>query len=186
MLHSQLGGPRVNKFENHWFNRSNMLQYSQLEAGWLSTAFEIGGMLGTVAASSILIPFFKERTLSILCALIGFSVFTFLIFASSSHFSSLGLIFILALCGALNCAPDALLAGSVPTEIGESFGRESGAGVTGFVNGFGSLGAVLEGPLIAYIFSNYGWNSLSYAMSILSLVAFVLVCRVRSVLSQDL
>ena len=66
---------------------------------------------------------------------------------------------LLLLAGAANCGPDSLLTGSVTMTIGERYGTSSGAGVTSLVNGVGSVGAIIEGPLVGLISQvSVGWN----------------------------
>jgi sugar phosphate permease len=51
-------------------------------------------------------------------------------------------------------------------------------------SGFGSLGAVAEGPLVASLASHFGWDSLPYCMCCLSLLAFLFLLRVKSIFNQ--
>ena len=64
-----------------------------------------------------------------------------------------------------------LKGGSFPTELGEMDGRNAASAIIGFVNGFGSIGTFLEGPIIGYISDAYGWAGMFYCMIILSFVA---------------
>ena len=64
---------------------------------------------------------------------------------------------LLLIIGICNCGPDSVLIGAITAEMGGNDG--SGAGVTSFVNGFGSIGGILEGPLLGVLVSNAGWGS---------------------------
>jgi len=88
----------------------------------------------------------------------------------------------MGVAGAGVCAPDALLGGSVAVSLGEADGRNAGAAVTGLINGCGSLGAVLEGPLVGYVSDRYGWNAMF--VLIIALSSFGSVCVFKACLTQ--
>ncbi|KAL5013407.1 hypothetical protein ScPMuIL_007677 [Solemya velum] len=75
--------------------------------------------------------------------------------------------------GAFNCGPDIILSGSVPAEIGDMDGRNAAAAVVGIVNGIGSIGTFLEGPVIGFISQVYGWVGMFILMISLSVVGMV-------------
>jgi sugar phosphate permease len=82
----------------------------------------------------------------------------------------------LSIGGACVCGLDALLGGSVAVKIGEKDGGNVGAAVVGLINGFGSMGAVIQGPLIGFMSDMYGWNSVFLlVVSLLSLSSFLIL-----------
>jgi sugar phosphate permease len=62
----------------------------------------------------------------------------------------------LAAVGALLFAPDSLLAGAAAQDAG---GPHAAATATGFVNGLGSIGAIVEGLLLPWVSRTYGWTA---------------------------
>jgi len=64
---------------------------------------------------------------------------------------------LLAVVGALLFGPDALLSGAVAQDAG---GVHAPAMATGFVNGVGSVGALLQGLLVPALAARFGWSAL--------------------------
>jgi OPA family glycerol-3-phosphate transporter-like MFS transporter 1/2 len=85
------------------------------------------------------------------------------------------------LVGILNCGPDIILCGSFPTELGEMDGRNAASAIIGFVNGFGSIGTFIQGPIIGWISDNYGWAGMFYSMIIISLLGSVTCYRAHRI-----
>ncbi|CAL4167726.1 unnamed protein product [Meganyctiphanes norvegica] len=145
------------------------LDYAQTQAGLASTSFEIGGVVGSGLVGFIVDRIFQGR------ALLGCSVCIFgsglalIIFTATSFLGPPAHVLMLGLAGALNCGPDVVLAGSVAAGIGERAGGAASA-VTGFINGMGSLGTVLEGPLVAFASAHFGWGVLVPLMVGFSLI----------------
>jgi OPA family glycerol-3-phosphate transporter-like MFS transporter 1/2 len=83
--------------------------------------------------------------------------------------------------GILNCGPDIILAGPFPTELGEMDGRNAASAIIGFVNGFGSIGTFIEGPLIGWLSDQYGWSGMFYLMIILSLAGTISCYRAHRI-----
>ncbi|XP_048586602.1 putative glycerol-3-phosphate transporter 5 isoform X2 [Nematostella vectensis] len=122
------------------------LGYSKLQAGLLSTVFEIGGVAGSASLGLIISRLFGGRAVyGVALTVLGSTVFL-----AAFHFTShmgipINCVFMF-LAGACNCGPDPYLSGSIAAEIGE---RENAqAAVSGLINGFGSIGTVVEGPVI--------------------------------------
>lgn len=64
-----------------------------------------------------------------------FSTVALLLFQVTSGWGFVFNFVFLALAGASNCAPDAVLTGSIPAQLSEMSGRNAAASVSGFVNG---------------------------------------------------
>lgn len=146
-----------------------------------STMFEVGGIIGSASIGFVLKRFFNDK------ALLGSTVETFL--------SAIGLIFfvltsgsglfinslVMIVVGLLNCGPDIILCGSFPAELGEMDGRNAASAVIGFVNGFGSIGTFIEGPIIGFISDNFGWSGMFYSMIIISFIGSVACYRAHRI-----
>ncbi|XP_060562120.1 uncharacterized protein LOC132721762 isoform X2 [Ruditapes philippinarum] len=142
----------------------NQLQYSKAQAGMFSTTFEIGGVIGSAVIGLIIDRLFQGRSLfgtAISAALSGIALFLFMVTGTwGIGFNTL----FLFVAGAFNCGPDVILGGSVPAELGEMDGRNVAAATVGLVNGFGSVGTFIEGPVIGMIATAYGWSGMFYFM----------------------
>ena len=147
-------------------------------AAYLSTMFDVGSVLGAIAAGFvgsnprrrivvvILMCTFAALFVSIYdrVASLGYSANTFMIFMS----------------GFMIAGPDSILGGTACSDLCDS--SSSGANIltaaAGLVNGMGSVGAILSGMLPVYIFEAYGWNALFVTSGMLCLVGGTAVAPV--------
>ena len=107
------------------------LKYDKVHAGLMSTAFEVGGGLGSALVGFLTAKLFPGRSLSTLCLLATLSSLSLLLFATTAHIGAAMNIFCLVLTGATNAGPDSLLSGSIPARLGEQNGLGAGAALTG-------------------------------------------------------
>ncbi len=75
-----------------------------------------------------------------------------------SQFGFMPITLLLSLIGLCNCGPDSILIGAVTADMGNANGLNAGAGVTSLVNGIGSIGGTIEGPLIGMLVTLMGWS----------------------------
>jgi OPA family sugar phosphate sensor protein UhpC-like MFS transporter len=141
--------------------------FDEVESGYLSTAFEVGGVLGCVAVGYVSDRSVRSRAAVAAVSLIGlaFAVFAYAAVSSQSafwHFAALALI------GALLFGPDALLSGAAAQDAG---GTEAAATATGLVNALGSAGALLQGVVTAGVQRAFGWHGVLHVFVGLSLLA---------------
>ena len=149
------------------------LEYDIATAGYLSTSFEIGGVFGTAC-----IGYFIDRVLGgrihlgVCLALLGsaISLFVFQITKSSGVAFNFGCLF---MAGAFSSGPDTIVSGALASEVGNRENAQSA--VAGVINGFGSLGIVLEGPVIAFVITRFGWGGIFYAMIAITLLSVVVI-----------
>merc|ERR1719319_733473 len=157
------------------------LGYSKLQAGMFSTVFDIGGIVGSPLLGVILDRYFRNSPLygtyiTIMTA--GGAVSLFIMTATwGSLYNGLFLLIV----GAAICGPDSILAGSVTMEIGERNGRKSGSGVTSLVNGVGSMGGILEGPLIGWLWGVVGWGGVLSTVVIVTFIGAFFVYKAHLV-----
>jgi OPA family sugar phosphate sensor protein UhpC-like MFS transporter len=76
----------------------------------------------------------------------------------------------MVLIGCLLVGPDSLLSGAAAQEAG---GQEAAAMAAGFVNGVGSIGALLQGWVTVGVQSAWGWSGLFYVFVGLALLSAV-------------
>ncbi|MET0385946.1 MAG: MFS transporter, partial [Polyangiales bacterium] len=152
-------------------------QFDEVSSGYLSTGFEVGGVVG-----SIVIGYRSDRTgrsrASIAAwSLLGLAVALF-VYARTPLSSALWHFGALAAIGALLFGPDSLISGAAAQDLG---GRRGAATAVGIVNGVGSVGAFLQGALTVGAQHAWGWNGLLLAFVGLSLLsALCLVPALRA------
>ncbi|XP_046633761.1 glucose-6-phosphate exchanger SLC37A2-like [Daphnia pulicaria] len=153
------------------------LNYDKVQAGLMSTAFEVGGGMGSALVGFLTPRLFAGRSLPTLCLLTILSSLSLLLFAVTAQFGAAINIICLVLAGATNAGPDSLLSGSIPARLGERNGLGAGAALTGLVNGAGSVGTVIEGPIIGLVAHRWGWMGVLLLMVVLSSLGAVALLR---------
>jgi sugar phosphate permease len=144
------------------------LSYAPDRAGYLSLAFEAGGIVGVVGIGLVTHrlqrvsrPALASGTLVALAiALVGYSA----VAHQGVVANALGLAFI----GFCLFGPDSLVSGAAAQDAG---GPHAAATATGLVNAVGSLGAVLQGPLNAWVSHAFGWHAVFYVFVGCALIA---------------
>jgi len=146
---------------------SHVLGYPPEIAVYVSGAFEAGGIVGV-----ILLGVFSDRlqrwSRSAVAALGLLALAGTLLAYSQSGTGVLENIVLLALVGAALFGPDALLAGAAAQDAG---GPHAAAMATGFVNGVGSIGAVLTGLAVPVISGGGSWKMLFPLLTSLAVFA---------------
>jgi OPA family sugar phosphate sensor protein UhpC-like MFS transporter len=141
--------------------------FGEIESGYLSTAFEIGGTFGSVGLGYISDRFPQRRAYIAALSLVALAA-AMALYASLGVHSALWHFTCLALVGALLFGPDALISGAAAQDVAGSLAAGTAVGL---VNGLGSLGALLQGALTVGIQQAYGWNTLLHVFVALSLLA---------------
>jgi sugar phosphate permease len=141
--------------------------FDEVTSGYLSTAFEVGGVIGCIAVGVVSDRSTRSRAAVAAVSLVALAVavFGYAAFHSQTaiwHFSALAVI------GALLFGPDALLSGAAAQEAA---GDEAAATATGMVNGLGSAGALLQGAVTAGVHEAFGWHGVLHVFVGLSLLA---------------
>ncbi|HKU37596.1 MAG TPA: MFS transporter, partial [Polyangiales bacterium] len=158
--------------------------FDELTSGYLSTAFEVGGVFGTIAIGYASDRSARSRAFIALLSLLalGCAVFAY---AATLGSSLLWHAAALALIGALLFGPDALVSGAAAQDAG---GPHAAATAVGVVNGLGSAGALLQGALTVGVQRAYGWSGVLYCFVGLAFFAALLLVpalRVRSAGMQE-
>jgi sugar phosphate permease len=157
--------------------------FDEVESGYLSTGFEVGGVLGCIAVGYVSDRSSRSRAAVAAVSLIGLAIAVFGYAAVQSqaalwHFGALALI------GALLFGPDALLSGAAAQDAG---GSEAAATATGLVNGLGSVGALLQGAVTVGVQQLFGWRGLLHVfvgLSLLASLCLVPAMRTRRAISS--
>jgi sugar phosphate permease len=135
------------------------LHYDEGTSAYLSTSFEVGGIVGTIAFGAVSDRLKNvSRSAASAVGLLGLAVALFVY----QRVSGLGMAVnfaSMALVGALLFGPDALLSGAASQDLG---GTAAASTATGVVNGFGSIGAVLQSFVTVKVSERFGWSALFY------------------------
>ena len=139
-------------------------------AAYLSTSFEIGGILGIIATGWLSDRVFdaNRARLAVVC-LVGLAV-ALAVYRVVGSWGMVANILSLGAIGFLLFSPDALISGPAAQDIG---GEDAAASAAGIINGMGSVGSVFQGLITAGISKALGWDALFYVFIALALVSCV-------------
>ena len=79
-------------------------------------------------------------------------------------------VMLLGVIGFFEMGPDALLAGACAMDVGS---RRQAALAAGVINGFGSIGPILQEPMIGWLKENFGLNSVLLLLVIVGIVTTI-------------
>jgi len=144
-------------------------------AGYMSCIFDLGGVAGGIATGIVCDKYFAGRR-TILGA--GMCVALTVAILCYQRASGMGMVTngaVMGIIGLLVAGPDALLGSSSISDTCEAagYGSEVMGTASGLVNGAGSVGAVLQGALTAFIADRYGWGALFNTLAAMSAIAVV-------------
>ncbi|RNF17141.1 MFS transporter, OPA family, solute carrier family 37 (glycerol-3-phosphate transporter), member 1/2 [Trypanosoma conorhini] len=153
------------------------LKYTTEVAGYLTSAFDIGGVVGTVASGYISDWLFhgRGRTRVVLLFTAGMVLGTFCFAFFSRFFEEQALLFaaVVAIIGFFAFAIDALLSGSFLLDYLEQIQMAKHAGaISGVVGGVGSVGSILQG-VFTVLLSSSSWQTLFYSFGLATALAGV-------------
>jgi sugar phosphate permease len=154
---------------------SQRFAFSTSEAARFSVAGEVGGILGVIVLGHLSdrLPW-RGRASWALLWLLGLGLASGLYVAVGER-GALENLLLLGLIGALLFGPDALLSGAAAQDAG---GPLAAGTATGFVNGLGSLGALLQGLFVPVLVEHFGWRALFPAVAVCSLLSAVVLVPV--------
>lgn len=144
----------------------------------LSTLFDVGGIVGAIAAGVISDTSGMSATT---CVGMLFAAAPVMFLYQHFGTASLGMnMFLLILVGILVNGPYALITTAVSAELGTHSSLEGNskalATVTAIIDGTGSIGAAV-GPLLAAFVSNYGWPNVFYMLIASDVLALLFLIR---------
>lgn len=150
-----------------------VLGYSKEQAGYFSTPFEVGGIIGTIIIGWLTDRYFTRNrsrlTVPVLIGLAGALLLYQVVGPSGKVANALSL----ALVGFLLFGPDALISGAAAQDVGGPGATGSAAGI---INGLGSIGGMLSGIITPFYKKAEAWDALFYTfvgLSVLSAVALL-------------
>ena len=146
------------------------LGYQRETAGYLSLAFQFGGVFGAVAVGWISDRYFPGRRGAVATVCTVALAVALLVYG---RVAGLGLwvnFASMAVVGFFLFGPDALISGVAAPDLG---GPRAAATVAGFINGCGSVGAIAQGVLVAGVSNRFGWEAVFQALMVLAAISSV-------------
>ena len=146
---------------------------NELDSAITSAIFDGAGVLGALTAGIVSDKLFNSRRMPVcvvLLAILAVILFMFDTFTSTGSHLAMGIL--LFAIGFFIYGPDSILAGVAAVDFGTSKGAGTSAG---FINGCGSVGAILGGSLPGVIYAQYGWGTLFNILGVSVLMATILL-----------
>ncbi len=135
----------------------NQLHYGLTVSGYLSSLYELVGVVGAVAAGYISDHWMQSRRAPVSAMMLcGFSV----VILTQMGTASLGPMVTgvaISLAGMLSYGPDTLLSGAAAQDIGQA---KAAATASGLIDGIGHLGSLISPYLVIFVSEHYGWDRL--------------------------
>jgi sugar phosphate permease len=154
-------------------------------AGYMSTAFPLGGAVGAASIGLISDKLAHiARSLVAAASLVGLAT----ILMAYAWLSPPSLVLqygLMAIIGALLFGPDSLVSAAAAQEAAAP---AAAATATGFVNAIGSAGAILQGYVTVKLQQAFGWSAVFYAFvafALFSAVALAPTFRVRAAMPGE-
>ena len=147
------------------------LHYSDARAGYSSISFEVGGVVGAILSGRLFDKTGKGRgwMIVVLAVMHGACALVYPRVAPLGEAWAFGGMVVI---GFVLFGPDALVSSVAAQDLG---GAEAAGTAAGFINGLGSVGAILQGAVTAYVARRFGWDAMFYVFSGLSIVAALAV-----------
>eukprot|EP01059_Diplonema_ambulator_P030748 TRINITY_DN5379_c0_g2_i1.p1 TRINITY_DN5379_c0_g2~~TRINITY_DN5379_c0_g2_i1.p1 ORF type:complete len:519 (+),score=66.88 TRINITY_DN5379_c0_g2_i1:78-1634(+) len=158
------------------------LGYSAVMAGYVASSFDFGGIIGSMA-SGVFSDWHQGGKRRIGACVIYLqlgagSLLLFSVMKTPMIASVTVTCFISSLVGFFFFGCDTLMTGATLQDLAERLNIPQHAGsLSGFVGGIGSIGAILQGPVTAYLADTYGWSSVFYFLVVLSFFAIAFMAR---------
>jgi sugar phosphate permease len=133
------------------------LKYSLQASGYLSSLYELIGILGAVAAGYISDHFSQSRRAPVSAIMLGLLGVIMLFEPTLANFGFVGTAVAISLAGIFSFGPDTLLSGAGAQDVGEPSGA---ATASGLVDGIGHLGAIFSPYVVVFVSEHYGWDRL--------------------------
>lgn len=141
------------------------------ESGALSALFELAGIAGALSAGIISDRVFNSRRMPV-CVITLTILGVFMLFMDELPATRVVLGASYILIGLLVFVPDTILNGPAAVD----FGTKKGAGtVAGFVNGAGSIGAILGGTIPGLFAERWGWDGVFTLLGAMAITAAVIL-----------
>ena len=133
------------------------MQYSEAQAGYTSSLFELVGFSGTLIAGYVSDRLLNGRRYPVGATMLFLLAAALLMHPVIGRLGPVAMACSISLLGILIYGPDLLMAG--PTVV-DAVNSRHAARAAGIVNGVGSLGQLVSAYVVAVIVNRFGWDQL--------------------------
>lgn len=154
------------------FYMTRELGFNPIESGYLANLPEIAGFLGAISAGFVSDKLMQSRRAPV-CAIMFLGLA--LACALQTQLNAFGTVpMILGACLIffMIYGPDSIMTGAAAMDFGS---RKGAATAAGLINGFGSIGAAVQAPLLGYLAGIYGTQYFFHIFAPLAVVPFLLM-----------
>jgi hypothetical protein len=140
------------------------LGVSQTSAGFLSSIFDVGGAPGAVASGYLADKYGRSVVIITSCCACAALLFLYsLVGGATIAVNSV----VIGGIGLMIAGPDSLLGGATTQDACDRspWGARASGAACGIVNGCGAIGAILQGPVTAWVTRAYGWTALFWLLA---------------------
>eukprot|EP00916_Digyalum_oweni_P011065 GHVL01018394.1.p1 GENE.GHVL01018394.1~~GHVL01018394.1.p1 ORF type:complete len:356 (-),score=70.33 GHVL01018394.1:1051-2118(-) len=151
--------------------------YDSKSAGFVSIVFDIGGILGSIITGWMADNVFQGKRLSTAaCLCLGTGV-SLMVLVWSIHINVYTTCLGIMLVGFMIAGPDCILGATASLDLIDRarLPHHHATAAAGFINGVGSIGAILQGFLTATIAEIYGWDTLFGMLCLFAIIALILL-----------
>jgi OPA family sugar phosphate sensor protein UhpC-like MFS transporter len=141
------------------------------ESGAISALFEMAGIVGAILSGVVSDRVFGARRAPV-CVITLLALGGFLLVMDGLPATRLVMAGSYLLIGLLVFAPDTILNGPAAIDFGTKQGAATAAG---FINGAGSVGAIIGGTIPGFFADRWGWNGVFWLLGGMALTAGVIL-----------
>jgi sugar phosphate permease len=160
----------------YYFERSH--GFSREDSTYLALYFDYGGVAGVVLSGYVADKILRKRRIATAALFLAVQAVVLGLYAwhGSGHAVALTAV------GALLFGADSLISSTAAQDTG---GPDAAGAAAGFVNGMGSIGAILQGALIAVVARHFGWQALFYCFVVLAAMGALVLCPLLATKVSD-
>jgi len=136
---------------------TEQLKYPPGQAGYLSAAYELAGIVGALIAGYASDKLAGARRYPVVSLMLLGLALACLVQPGLARFGWGGSLAGIALIGMMTFGPDTMLQGAASQDAG---GKGGAATAAGLVNGIASLGQLISPYLVAQVATRWGWDTL--------------------------
>jgi len=141
-------------------------------AAFKAIIFPLAGSVGALSAGWISDKFFQSRRAPMAVLMLLILILAIWLFPRVSVGSWLFGLVILAIIGFVTYGPHMIMVTALPMDLGT---KEMASSATGFIDGWGYIGATLTGIGTGFLLDNFGWNYAFYFWLFGAVIAAILM-----------
>jgi sugar phosphate permease len=131
------------------------LKYSLQVSGYVSSLYDLAGIIGAVLAGYISDRLLQSRRAPISAIMLFGLGIVMVCQPTLTQYGIAGVAIAISLAGVFSYGPDTLLSGACVQDIGEA---KAAATACGLVEGIGHMGSLFSPYVVVYVSGHYGWD----------------------------